>query len=84
MQKENFHGMSSRFSLRNYLIMKLEFWNEGPNSWDSTCQVQPPTPIHQIKRHGEGKERRLHTSGHAVGRGRIALRPSSGIFGVQT
>jgi hypothetical protein len=41
------------------LVLKLEFWTQGPNSWDSICWVQPPTPKCQIKRHGEGRERRF-------------------------
>jgi hypothetical protein len=40
--------------------LKPEFWTQGPNSWDSTCQVQPHSKS-QIKRHGEGREKRFIT-----------------------
>jgi hypothetical protein len=26
------------------VLLKLEFGTQSPNSWDSTCQVPPPTP----------------------------------------
>jgi hypothetical protein len=42
--------------------LKLKFWTQGPNSGDSTCQVQLLTPKHQIRRHVEGRERRFITS----------------------
>jgi hypothetical protein len=38
---------------------KLEFWTQSPNSWDSTCQVHPFTPKCTVKRHGEGRKRRI-------------------------
>jgi hypothetical protein len=41
------------------LIVKLEFWTQGPNSWDSTRQFQPLALTLQLKRHGEGRERRF-------------------------
>jgi hypothetical protein len=41
----------------NVIKLKQEFWTQGPNSWDSICQVWPPAPKCQIKRHGEGRER---------------------------
>jgi hypothetical protein len=67
------------------LDMKPEFWTQGPNSWDPTCQVRPPTPVHQIKRPGEGRERRFITwLGTCHGRGRVSTQPSSAIFRVQT
>jgi hypothetical protein len=50
--------------------LKSQFCTQGPNFWDSICQVWLPIPKYQIKRHGEDRERRLfHSSGHAVGRG---------------
>jgi hypothetical protein len=54
--------------------LKPEFWTPGPNSWDSTCQIQPLTHIWQVKKHGESRERfiLLHSSGHVMGRGRVS------------
>jgi hypothetical protein len=43
------------------LILKPEFGTQGPNYLDPICQVQPLAPKHQIKRHGEDKERRFIT-----------------------
>jgi hypothetical protein len=43
------------------IILKLEFWTQDPHSWDSICQIQPPAPKRQIKRHGEGREKRFIT-----------------------
>jgi hypothetical protein len=58
--------------------MKLEFWTQGPNSWDSVCQVWPPAPKRQIKRHGEGRERRLITyCGKRQSKQSAHLQPSS-------
>jgi hypothetical protein len=36
------------------LLLTLEFWTQGLESWGSICQVQPLVPICQIKRHDEG------------------------------
>jgi hypothetical protein len=45
------------FFLRNLeelcILVKLEFWTQGSNSWDSTCQVWLLTSLCQIKRHGD-------------------------------
>jgi hypothetical protein len=53
-------------------LTSLEFWIPDPNSWDSICQVRPPIPKPQIKRRGEGRERKFITQlgTHAVRRGR--------------
>jgi hypothetical protein len=32
----------------------------GPNSWDSTCQFWPLTPICKIKRHGKGQRKEIY------------------------
>jgi hypothetical protein len=61
------------------------FWTQGPNSWDSIYQVWPPAPKCQIKRPGEGRERRfitwLRTWG---GGGRVSTPLILAIFGEQT
>jgi hypothetical protein len=41
--------------------VKPEFWTQGSNSWDSICQVWPLALKCQIKKHGEGRERRFIT-----------------------
>jgi hypothetical protein len=43
------------------LKVKVEFWTQDPNSWDSICQVRPPTPKRHVKRHSKGRERRFIT-----------------------
>jgi hypothetical protein len=52
-----------------------QFWTQGPNSWDATCQVGLFAPICQIKRHGAEKGNLLQDSGHAVERGRVSTQP---------
>jgi hypothetical protein len=101
-ERGSFPKDSGEKSVWGFLLVKLEFWTQGPNSWVllkstdsllkagekfgiSVCcplrwailscshleikkvqkwwihQVQPLSPTHQIKRHGEGRERRFIT-----------------------
>jgi hypothetical protein len=43
--------------LFSIVAVKMELWTQGPNSWDSICQVWPPAPKCQTKRPGEDRER---------------------------
>jgi hypothetical protein len=54
-------GEQASSALSSWVLMKPEFWTQGPKSWDSICQVWPCIPKCQIKRHGEGRKRRLMT-----------------------
>jgi hypothetical protein len=54
----------------------------GPNSWVSSCQVQPLPTIHQIKTHIEGQRKRFITGsrtyrGKRQGKHSAHLEPSS-------
>jgi hypothetical protein len=42
------------------LTLKPEFWTQGPNSWDSTCQVRTLAPICQVKRHGVRQRKEIY------------------------
>jgi hypothetical protein len=42
------------------LQLKLEFWTQNPNSWDSTFQMQSLVSTHKIKRHGERQRREIY------------------------
>jgi hypothetical protein len=72
--------------LITWLLLKLEFWTPGPNSWDSTCQVWPFVLISQIKRHGEGQRKETYHPAQDTPweEAKWALCSSSAIFGVQT
>jgi hypothetical protein len=52
------------------VLLKLEFWKAGPNSWVSICQVLPLALTCQIMRHGEGQRKEIYYPGHTVGRGK--------------
>jgi hypothetical protein len=63
-------------------ILKLELWTQSQNSWDSTCQVWLLGSKHQLKRHGEGRERRFVALLRTCREKRLSQH--SAIFGVQT
>jgi hypothetical protein len=65
------------------IIMKPDFWTQGPNSLDSIYQVQPSTPKHQI-RWSQRKEIYYTAWDMVWEEAEEALNSSSAIFGVQT
>jgi hypothetical protein len=49
----NFPSLSINFTETTVL-------DQGPNSWDSACQIQPLTPACQIKRHGKRQRNEIY------------------------
>jgi hypothetical protein len=42
------------------MVIELEFYTPGPNSWTSTSQVGPLAPISRIERHGERQRKKAN------------------------
>jgi hypothetical protein len=68
-----------------YVQLKPEFWTQGPNCWNSTCQVWPLAPKCQIKRHSKDREWCITWLGTCHGKRQSKHSfPSSAICWVQT